>query len=68
MVLLHKVVEIFGLADTDWRFTIGIDGFECSESGAAFVDGYSLGTSFCEIDFLKKRRAAALSHGRVVEN
>jgi len=43
MVLLHEVVEIFGLADPDGRFTIGIDGFERSEIGAAFVDGHRLG-------------------------
>jgi len=29
MVLLDKVVEIFGLANLDVRFTIIIDGFEC---------------------------------------
>jgi len=29
MVLLDKVVEIFGLANLDVHFTIIIDGFEC---------------------------------------
>ena len=43
MVLLDHVVEIFGLADIDVHFTIGIDCFERSEIGAAFVDGYRFG-------------------------
>jgi hypothetical protein len=34
-VLLDKVVEIFGLADLDRRFTIIFDGFECGEIGTA---------------------------------
>ena len=38
MILFEKVVEIFGLADLDGRFTIIIDGFECGEIGAAYVD------------------------------
>jgi len=43
MVLLDKVVEIFGRADLDGHFTIGIDGFERGEIGAAPVDGHRLG-------------------------
>jgi hypothetical protein len=39
MVLLDEVVEIIGLTNPDGRFTIGIDGFERSEIGAALVDG-----------------------------
>ena len=38
-----SVVEIFGLADLDRRFTISIDRFERGEIGAAFVDGHRLG-------------------------
>jgi hypothetical protein len=54
MVLLDKVVEIFGLADLDGRFTIIIDGFECGEIGAAFVDGHHLGHAILGYRFLKK--------------
>ena len=43
MVLLDEVVEIFGLADLDRRFTISIDRFERGEIGTAFVDGHRLG-------------------------
>ena len=43
MVLLDQVIKICGLADPDGRITIGIDCFECSEVGTAFVDGYRLG-------------------------
>jgi hypothetical protein len=53
MVLLDEVVEIFGLADPDRRFTIGIDRFECSEIGTAFVDRYGLGDAVLSERFLK---------------
>ncbi|SOE68322.1 hypothetical protein SAMN05446635_3273 [Burkholderia sp. OK233] len=53
MVLLDEVVEIFGLADLDGRFTIMIDGFECSEIGAAFVDSHGLGHAILGYRFLK---------------
>lgn len=43
MFLLDEVVEIFGRAELDGRFTIGVDRFECGEIGAAFVDGRRLG-------------------------
>jgi hypothetical protein len=43
MVLLDQVIEIFGLADPDGCFAIGIDGFERDEVGTAFVDGHRLG-------------------------
>jgi hypothetical protein len=43
---LDEVVEIFGLADLDSRFTISIDGFERGEIGTVFVDGRRLGTPF----------------------
>lgn len=43
MVLLDRVIEIFGLADLDGRFAIGIDRFEGCEIGAVFVDGNRLG-------------------------
>jgi hypothetical protein len=43
MVLLDEVIEIFGLADLDGRFTIGIDRVERGEIGATLVDGYRLG-------------------------
>ena len=43
MVLLDEVVEIFGLADFDRRFTISVDRFERGEIGTAFVDGHLLG-------------------------
>ena len=42
MVLLDKIVEIFGLTDLDGRFTIIIDGFDCGEIGgfvAIAIDG-----------------------------
>ena len=53
MVLLDQIVEIFGLADLDGRFTIGIDRFERGEIGTAFVDGHVSGTLFWAIDFSK---------------
>lgn len=53
MALFDKIVEIFGLADPDGRFTIIIDGFECGEIGTAFVDGRRLGHAFWAIDFSK---------------
>jgi hypothetical protein len=53
MVLLDKIVEIFRLADPDGRFTIIIDGFECGEIGAAFVDGHRLGHAILGDRFLK---------------
>ena len=53
MVLLDQIIEIFGLADLDGRFTIGIDGFECGEIGAAFVDGHRLRHAILGDQFLK---------------
>jgi len=53
MVLLDKVVEVFGLPDLDGRFTIIIDGFECGEIGAAFVYGHRLGNAILGDRFLK---------------
>jgi len=53
MVLLDEVVQIFGLADLDGRFTIGIDGFERSEIGAAFVYRHRLGDTILSDRFLK---------------
>lgn len=53
MVLFDKIVEIFGLADLDGRFTIIIDGFECSEIGAAFADGHRLGHAIVGDRFLR---------------
>ena len=57
MVLLDKIVEIFGLADLDRRFTISIDRFERGEIGAALVDGYRLGRAILGDRFLKGRVA-----------
>jgi hypothetical protein len=54
MVLLDQIIEIFGLADLDGRFTIGIDRFERGEIGAAFVDGYRLGYTVLGDRFLKQ--------------
>lgn len=51
MILLHEIVEIFGLTDLDRRFAIGIDGFDCGEIGATFVDGHCVG--HVAIDFSK---------------
>jgi hypothetical protein len=51
MVLLDEIVEIFGLADVDRRFTISIDGFERGEIGTAFVDGHHPGHIILGIDF-----------------
>ncbi len=53
MVLLDQVIEIFGLADPDGHFTIGIDRLECGEIGATFVDGYRLGHAIAGNRFLK---------------
>ena len=53
MVLFDQVIEIFGLADLDGRFTIGIDLFERGEIGAAFVDGHRLGHAILGDRFLK---------------
>ena len=53
MVLLDHVIEISGLADLDGRFTIGIDGFERGEIGAAFVDGHRFGHAILGDRFLK---------------
>ena len=53
MVLVDKVVEIFGPADLDERFTIIIDGFECGEMGATFVDGHLLRHAILGDRFLK---------------
>ena len=53
MVLLDEIVEIFGLADVDRRFTISIDGFERGEIGAAFVDGHRLGDAILSDRFLE---------------
>jgi hypothetical protein len=53
MVLLDKVVEIFGPPDLDGRFTIIIDGFECGEIGAAFVYGHRLGNAILGHRFFK---------------
>jgi len=50
---LDKIVEIFGLTDLDGRFPIIIDGFECGEIGAAFVDGHCLGHAILGDRFLK---------------
>src|SRR6266851_3274415 len=54
MVLSDEVVEIFGLADLDGRFTIGINGFERSEIGAALVDGHRFGNTILSDRFLKE--------------
>src|SRR5258707_5682234 len=51
MVPPDKVVEIFGLAYLDGRFAIVIDGFECGDIGAAFVDGHRLGQAIFEHRF-----------------
>jgi len=53
MVLLDKVVEIFGLADPDGRFTIIIDGFECGQIGAAFVNDHRIWYAILDDRFLK---------------
>ncbi|MGF6785763.1 hypothetical protein OKW27_000076 [Paraburkholderia sp. 35.1] len=53
MILLDQVIEIFGLADPDGRFTTSIDRFERGEIGAAFVDGYGLGYIVLGDRFLK---------------
>jgi hypothetical protein len=53
MVLLDQVVEIFGLANLDERFTIRIDRFERGKIGAAFGDGPVSGMPFWVIDFSK---------------
>jgi hypothetical protein len=53
MVLLDKVVEIFGLEDPDGRFTIIIDGFECGQIGAAFVNGHRIWYAILDDRFLK---------------
>jgi hypothetical protein len=39
--------------DPDGRFTIIIEGFECGEIGAAFVDGHGLGRAILGDRFLK---------------
>jgi hypothetical protein len=52
-VLLDQVIEIFGLADLDGRFTMGIYRFERGEIGAAFVDGHRLGHTILGDRFLK---------------
>jgi hypothetical protein len=43
MVLLDHVIEKFGLADLDGRFTIGIGRFERGENGAAPVGRHGVG-------------------------
>jgi hypothetical protein len=63
MVLRHKLVEIFGLADSDGPFTIAVDGFECGETGAAFVDRHSLGNIVLRDRFLKETPGWILSKG-----
>jgi hypothetical protein len=53
MVLLDEIVEIFGLADLDRRYTISIDGFERGEIGTAFVDGHRLGDAILSDRFFE---------------
>jgi hypothetical protein len=61
MVLLDRVIEIFGLADLDGRFTIGIDGFEHGEIAAAFVDSPRLGHAILGDRFLKVTPGCSLA-------
>ncbi|EDZ99590.1 hypothetical protein BH160DRAFT_5135 [Burkholderia sp. H160] len=60
VVVLDKIVEIFGLADLDGRFAITIHDFEFGEIGAAFVDGHRLGPAILGDRFLKVTRGGGL--------
>jgi hypothetical protein len=53
MVLFDQVIEIFGLADFDGRFTIGIDRFERGRIGAALSVVTVSGTPVWAIAFSK---------------
>ena len=38
VVRFGDIAQVLRLADPDWRFALGVDGFQCSQIGAAFVD------------------------------